>query len=108
MKKLNAESRRKLRNIAEMKDEDIDTSDIPELTAEQFRRGLRGMLYRPIKRPITIRLDSDVIAWLKKDGPGYQTKANRLLRSAMVESHSQKRGPRSAAPVPRKRKVETR
>jgi uncharacterized protein (DUF4415 family) len=107
MKKLSAESRRKyLRNIAEIKDEDIDTSDIPELTAEQFRRGIRGMLYRPMKRPITIRLDADIIEWLKREGPGYQTKANRLLRSAMVESFSPRKKCQVAAgtTIPQKRK----
>jgi len=91
MKKLSAETRRMyLRKIAAMKDEDIDTSDIPELTEEQFRHGVRGLLYRPIKKPVTIRLDADVIEWLKQDGPGYQTKANRLLRNAMIDSHSKK------------------
>jgi uncharacterized protein (DUF4415 family) len=109
MKRMSTEERRKqLQAIAAIKDEDIDFSDIPELTVEQLRTGVRGMFYRPIKKAITIRLDADVIAWLKQDGPGYQTKANRLLRSAMVESYSQKRGPRPSAPVPRKRKVEAR
>jgi len=110
MKKLSAEERRKhLRNIAAIKDEDIDTSDIPELTIEQLRTGVRGLFYRPIKKPVTIRLDADVIAWLKEDGPGYQTKANRLLRSAMVESHTLRKGSRGvAAPAQRKRKSGTR
>jgi uncharacterized protein (DUF4415 family) len=40
--------------------------------------------YRPTKKPVTMRLDSDVIAWLKADGRGYQTKANGLLRHAML------------------------
>ena len=43
-----------------------------------------GKFYRPEKKPVTMRLDSDVIAWLKSDGRGYQTKANRLLRNAML------------------------
>jgi hypothetical protein len=38
----------------------------------------------PKKKPVTMRLDSDVIAWLKADGRGYQTKANWLLRQAMT------------------------
>ena len=40
--------------------------------------------YRPTKKPVTMRLDSDVIAWFKADGRGYQTKANWLLRHAML------------------------
>jgi hypothetical protein len=43
-----------------------------------------GKFYRPTKKPVTMRLDSDVIAWLKSDGRGYQTKANWLLRHAML------------------------
>lgn len=105
MKKLSAEKRRMyLRKIAAMKDEDIDTSDIPELTEEQFRRGVRGLLYRPIKKPVTIRLDADVIEWLKQEGPGYQTKANRLLRSAMIDSYSMKKEVRGARTAGFKRK----
>lgn len=111
MRKLSAEERRKhLRNIAAIKDEDIDTSDIPELTIEQLRTGVRGLFYRPIKKPVTIRLDADVVAWLKEDGPGYQGRANRLLRNAMVESHSVKKGSRGVATgaSQRKRKSGTR
>ncbi|PYU22764.1 MAG: hypothetical protein DMG30_13785 [Acidobacteria bacterium] len=43
-----------------------------------------GKFYRPAKKPVTMRLDSDVIAWLKAGGRGYQTKANWLLRHAML------------------------
>jgi uncharacterized protein (DUF4415 family) len=60
------------------------------LTIEQLRSGVCGLFYRPIKKPVTIRLDADVIEWLKEGGAGYQTKANRLLRNAMIDSHSKK------------------
>jgi hypothetical protein len=50
-----------------------------------------GKFYRPKKKPVTMRLDSDVIAWLKADGRGYQTKANRLLRHAMTYFVTEKR-----------------
>jgi len=87
MKKLTAKQRRKeLDALAALPDHKIDLSDIPELTDEQLRRGIRGHLYRPIKRPVTMRLDADVLEWLKRDGRGYQTKANRLLRSEMLRS----------------------
>jgi len=78
--------RRRKELAALMPNENIDFSDIPELTEEQFRRASRGRFYRPVKKPVTMRLDSDVIEWLKRDGPGYQTKANRLLRSEMLKS----------------------
>ena len=65
-----------------MKDEDIDTSDIPEI--KDWSKAVVGKFYRPIKEPVTVRLDSDVVAWLKSAGPGYQTRINALLRRAMV------------------------
>jgi uncharacterized protein (DUF4415 family) len=91
MKKLSSRERqRQLRAIAAIPDDQIDTSDIPELTPEQMRRAVRGRMYRPIKKPVTMRLDADVISWLKKDGRGYQTKANRLLRDEMLRSFRSK------------------
>ena len=43
-------------------------------------------LYKPIKKTVQIRLDADVLEWLKQAGPGYQTRANAILRQAMLES----------------------
>jgi uncharacterized protein (DUF4415 family) len=87
MKKLTDRQRRKaLAAIAAIPDEQIDTSDIPELTDEQLSNAVRGEMYRPVKKPVTMRLDADVIHWLKSQGPGYQTKANRLLRAEMLRS----------------------
>lgn len=62
----------------------IDTSDIPELPASAWKRAVRGKFYRPVKKAVSLRLDADVIEWLKKDGEGYQTRANRLLRERML------------------------
>jgi uncharacterized protein (DUF4415 family) len=42
-------------------------------------------LYKPIKKPVTLRLDADVLDWLKKQGGGYQTRINRALRSLMMD-----------------------
>jgi uncharacterized protein (DUF4415 family) len=78
--------RRELAALAAMPDERIDFSDIPELTEQHFQNAKRGRFYRPVKRPVTMRLDADVIEWLKQDGPGYQTKANQLLRTEMLRS----------------------
>lgn len=44
-----------------------------------------GKLYKPIKQPVTLRLDADVLAWFKKQGRGYQTRINRALRTVMME-----------------------
>jgi uncharacterized protein (DUF4415 family) len=67
--------------LMRMKDEDIDLSDIPEIT--DWSRAVVGKFYRPIKKPLTIRVDADVLAWLKSQGKGYQTRINSLLREAM-------------------------
>jgi uncharacterized protein (DUF4415 family) len=63
---------------------EIDTSDIPEWTEEDFKNAVRGKFYRPVKQQVTAKLDSDVVAWLKKDGRGYQTRLNAILRQAML------------------------
>jgi uncharacterized protein (DUF4415 family) len=68
-----------------------DLTDVPEIT--DWSGAVMGMFYRPAKRPVTMRLDEDVVEWLKGFGPGYQTKANLLLRHAMLNS----RGKKSAA-----------
>jgi len=68
----------------------IDFSDISELTEKFWRNAIRNPFYRPIKRQLTLRLDADVIAWLRKQGKGYQTRANALLRAAMLRDLQQK------------------
>lgn len=45
---------------------------------------LAGM-YRPVKRPVTLRLDADIVAWFQQEGRGYQTRINEALRKAMME-----------------------
>jgi uncharacterized protein (DUF4415 family) len=90
MRKLTKEQKRDLRAIAAKGDEDIDFSDAPAVL--DWSGAEIGKFYRPPKRPVTIRLDSDVIAWLKSDGRGYQTKANWLLRHAMLHFTTEKRG----------------
>jgi uncharacterized protein (DUF4415 family) len=82
MRKLTKEQKREIRAIAAKRDEDIDFSDAPGVV--DWSGSEIGKFYRPTKKPVTMRLDSDVIAWLKADGRGYQTKANWLLRQAMT------------------------
>jgi uncharacterized protein (DUF4415 family) len=89
MRKLTKEQKRDIAAIAAKKDRDIDFSDIPPVL--DWRGAEVGKFYRPAKKPVTMRLDVDVIEWLKSGGPGYQTKANRLLRHAM--QHLMKKGP---------------
>ena len=69
--------------LRRLKDEKIDLSDIPEI--RDWRKAVVGKFYRPIKKSLTIRLDADVLAWLKAQGKGYQTRINNVLREAMED-----------------------
>ena len=64
-------------------DEQIDTSDIPELTEEDFARG-HFKYWKPVKKAITVRIDIDNLNWLKEAGKGYQTRLNDVLRWAKM------------------------
>ncbi|NQD56623.1 BrnA antitoxin family protein [Pseudomonas sp. CM25] len=66
--------------LARQDDQAIDTSDIPELNDDFFRE---AELRVPAKQTVTIRLDTDVLAWFKDQGGGYQTRINQLLRQYM-------------------------
>jgi len=85
-----------LREERPVLDLEIDTSDIPELPESAWKNVVRGRFYRPIKQAVSLRLDADVIAWLKKDGEGYQTRANRMLRERMLKDLEGRRSRRSA------------
>jgi uncharacterized protein (DUF4415 family) len=78
--------RAKLKALAARPDSEIDTSDIPEMTAEQWKHARRGHFYRPRKLQITARVDADVLAWLKAAGKGYQSRINAILRREMLTS----------------------
>jgi uncharacterized protein (DUF4415 family) len=79
-----------LKELAARPDSEIDYSDIPEWTDEMFARAVQGRLYRPVKSQLTVRVDNDVLAWLKRQGRGYQTRINNILRRAMLEDVSAK------------------
>jgi len=78
--------KRRLAKLAARPDSAIDFSDIPELTENFWRNAVRNPFYRPVKQQLTLRLDADVIAWLRRQGKGYQTRANALLREAMLRA----------------------
>jgi uncharacterized protein (DUF4415 family) len=81
---LTREQRAELEALAAAPDSEIDVSDIPPLTEAFFANAQRNPFYRPIKTQVTVRVDADVLAWLKAGGRGYQTKLNAILRSAMT------------------------
>jgi len=85
---LTAEQRAELHVLAALPEEQIDTSEMPEVSDWSGAR--RGVLYRPVRRQITLRIDADVIEWFRsrsRKGEGYQTKINRALRE-YVKQHS--------------------
>jgi uncharacterized protein (DUF4415 family) len=84
MRKLTKEQERDIAALAAKRDEDIDFSDIP--LKLDWSKAEMGKFYRPPKKAVTMRLDIDVIEWLKGYGKGYQTRANLLLRHAMTSS----------------------
>lgn len=76
-----------------MRDEDIDFSDIPQITNEQFAKMVvrKGLGEAHTKEQVTLRLDSDVLAWFRGRGKGYQTQINSLLR-AYMDAHGGGKG----------------
>ena len=74
-----------------LRDEDIDYSDSPELDESFFEKAT--VQWPPHKKQLTIRLDEDLLNWLKDQGPGYQTRINAILR-AYYEAHMGNDSPR--------------
>jgi uncharacterized protein (DUF4415 family) len=74
-----------LEALKTLSDEEIDYSDIPPLGDEFWKNAVRNPFYKPTKTSTTVRLDSDVLMWLKSKGKGYQTRINAILRNAMLK-----------------------
>jgi uncharacterized protein (DUF4415 family) len=65
-------------------DEEIDCSEIPEFEdMSGFHPWEERRMYKPVKVTVTCKLDADIVAWLKREGKGYQTRMNAILRNAM-------------------------
>ncbi len=78
-----------IRALARMRDDEIDFSDIPEVT--DWSKAVVGKFYRPVKKSLTIRIDADILAWLTAQGKGYHTRINALLREGMERRIVEKR-----------------
>jgi uncharacterized protein (DUF4415 family) len=83
MKKTAKKQAEEMAALTAMPDEEIDTTDIPEIT--DWSKAVVGRFYRPVKETVTIRLDADVLDWLKQGGKGYQTRVNTILRAVMEQ-----------------------
>ena len=84
-KVITEKSQTDLSRLNGLQDQDIDLSDCPELTPEMFARAIVRKGLQPVKRKtqLTLRLDQDVLEWFRKQGQGYQTQINALLRAYM-------------------------
>ena len=82
--------KKELEDIEKRPDSSINTADpeIPELIS--FDKAIVGKFYRPIKKPINLRIDADILAWLKSKGGRYQTRINSILRQKMQTDIQQK------------------
>jgi uncharacterized protein (DUF4415 family) len=83
---LTAEQKAQLAELAALSDRDVDTSDLPPLTDAFWQSAVRNPFYKPTKTSTTVRIDSDVLAWLRGQGKGYQSRINAILRRAMLAS----------------------
>ena len=86
MKNRNKNFDAELAALARKREEEIDTSDIPEV--KDWSAAVVGKFYRPVKEAVSIRLDMDILAWFKGQGSGYQTRINEVLRKAMTSGTS--------------------
>lgn len=84
---LSEADRKHLRELALRSESEIDLSDIPEMSDEEWKAAERGKFYRPVKRQITARVDADVLDWLRSYGRGYQSRINAILRREMLAAH---------------------
>ena len=80
------ERKAQLKALAERREEEIDFSEIPPLDDDFWAKAVRNPFYKPVKVSVAVRIDSDIMAWLKNQGKGYQTRLNAILREAMLKS----------------------
>jgi uncharacterized protein (DUF4415 family) len=84
---LTEEQRAELKALDEKPENEIDFSDIPPLEDEFWSKAVRSGAYKPVKTSTTVRVDADVLLWLRSKsagGKGYQTRINAILRAAML------------------------
>jgi uncharacterized protein (DUF4415 family) len=101
MRKADEVNRRSIKSdlarLDRMKDAEIDYSDIPPIDTSFFKKATGA--WPPAKRQLTIRLDADVLNWLKANGRGYQTRINRILRTAIEGTQTHRS---HSTPAPKK------
>lgn len=71
-------------------DRKIDLTDMPEVT--DWSSAVQGKFFKPIKQPLSLRLDADLVAWFKASGEGYQTRINDALREYVTARRPMSKG----------------
>jgi uncharacterized protein (DUF4415 family) len=82
-RKLTTEEQAALDALRDLPESDIDLTDPDAPEIKDWSEAVRGGLYRPIKQPVTMRIDADVLKWFRRDGEGYQSRINEALREHM-------------------------
>ena len=85
MKTVPESIRKELAALTAKPESEIDYSDLPPTSEQDWQGAVRGKFYRPLKQQLTVRIDADVLIWLKSQGKGYQSRLNNILRAAMLE-----------------------
>jgi uncharacterized protein (DUF4415 family) len=83
---LTPKRRAALAALSQRPDSAIDYSDLPPLGEDFWKNAVPSPFHRPIKKPLSVRIDADIIAWLKSQGAGYQSRMNAILREAMLRA----------------------
>ncbi|HET7346750.1 MAG TPA: BrnA antitoxin family protein [Acidobacteriaceae bacterium] len=81
---LTASQKAEIKKLAAKPEREIDYSDMPSLDDAFWKRAVGNPLYRPTKTSTTVRIDSDVLLWLRRQGKGYQSRINAILRREML------------------------
>ncbi|MEY4510624.1 MAG: hypothetical protein RLZZ450_2746 [Pseudomonadota bacterium] len=122
MSKRSSKVKSDLARVGAMRDEDVDYSEIAELDDSFWKSAvfmpngidMDKLPSRAKKAAISVRLDDDVLAWLKKPGDGYQKRLNGILRHVMLSQRPTSRERpvpgevATARPRAAKKKVSTR
>ncbi len=82
---ISPKAKREIEALKRMPDSEVNFSGIPLQNPNdpKWANAVVGEFYRPIKQPVALRLDADVLAWFKEQGPGYQSRINEILRREM-------------------------
>ena len=83
MSKLGKKQSDDIEQLSKLPDNEIDTSDIPEVV--DWSGAEVGRFYRPVKKQVTLRLDADMLEWFRGQGKKYQTRINQVLREYMEQ-----------------------